>query len=148
MRRSLFHVPGTPADARNAFVDGDSGTLPVSEVHGKSAGDRHHLWQVLILFKRRRRTSQMFHQRRDQQWNAQDLFVGIPLRRYPRVGVERTGDDHKPFGKRVLGAAHRALSVTVSSVSDTKKVCTRCHTESARTCAQNTARGQGERVRE
>ena len=64
----------------------------------------------------------------------------IPLRRRPRVGVVRTGDAHAPLGKRVLGAAHRALSVTVSSVPDTRKVCTRCHTETARTCAQNTAR--------
>ena len=65
----------------------------------------------------------------------------------PRFGVVRTGDDHAPRGKRVLGAAHRALSVTVFSPPDTNKVRTRCHTESARTCAQNTARTRT-RVRE
>ena len=40
--RYLFRVLGTPADARTAFVHGDSGALPVSRVRGKSAGIRTH----------------------------------------------------------------------------------------------------------
>ena len=44
--RSLFHVPGTPADARTAFVHGGTETLPVSVVRGQP----HPLRQVLILF--------------------------------------------------------------------------------------------------
>ena len=57
---SMSHEPGTQADARTAFVYGDSATLPVSWVRGKSAGDRHPLRQVLILFYLGRRTSIVF----------------------------------------------------------------------------------------
>ena len=93
--------------------------------------------------------------------STQDLFVeclrggeeslGIPLRRHPGVGVARTGDNQKPLGKRVLGAAHRAFCVTVSTVPDAKRSA-RTDTESAlhaRTrLPQAPSRAQGPRERE
>ena len=99
-----------------------------------SAGERHPLRQVLILFLTG--TSHVHSVLRwcdqeDRGMSTQDLLVkcrrggeeslGILLRRHPMVGVARTGDDHKPLGKRVLGAAHRGCCVTISTVPDAER---------------------------
>ena len=59
------------------------------------------------------------------------MSLGIHLRRHPRIRAARTRDDHAPLGKRVLGAAHRAFSVTVSPVPDTQR-CAHADTPRAR----------------
>ena len=79
-------------------MQGDSGTLPVFAgtavfSDGVRQQDRWMSTQGLFVHYRR----------------GGEESLGIPLRRHPRVGVAWTGDDHKPLGKRVLGAAHRSF---------------------------------------
>ena len=122
--------------------------LLVSWVCRPPAGDRHPLWQMLFLFqnKKGRRVSLVHSDGAICRilGVTQDLFVFLSQERRGE-----TGDDHVPFGKRVLGAAHRALYVTKGCQTDKRARCTHERAQHNVTHAGWRERGrEGERERE